>query len=104
MDPDYAATGVLRNADTDLWAAFVTFAPYAYDATVWDLDGRRIAELSDEGTAIVVLLTSPQREAVRRIVGPRRLVPLEEWNARHRLARRMLVLDGSESDSAAVPQ
>jgi hypothetical protein len=88
MNPDYAQTGVLRNAGADAWDAFVTFAPYACDATVWDIDGRRIAELSDEGTAIVVLLTSPQREAVAAIVGPRRLVPLKEWNARRRLPRR----------------
>jgi hypothetical protein len=88
MDPDYAQTGALRNVDAGAWAAFVTFAPYAYDASVWDPDGRRIASLSDEGTGIVALLTSPQREAVAAIVGPRRLVPLKEWNARHRLARR----------------
>lgn len=88
MDPDYAQTGVLRNVEVGAWAAFVRFAPYAYDATVWDLEGRCIASLSDEGTAIVVLLTSPQREAVAAIVGQKRLVPLKEWNARRRRVRR----------------
>ncbi len=87
MDLDYAQTGVLRNADAGIWAAFVTFAPYAYDATVWDIDGRRIADFSDEGTAIVVLLTSrelPLSPSGVRTCGPAPARRLESAKARGR--------------------
>lgn len=52
----YAATGVLENRRDALWQAFVLFAPYAYDASAWFIDGGRVS-LSDGGTCCVQLST-----------------------------------------------
>jgi hypothetical protein len=52
---DYRQTGILKAAATDLWDAFATFAPYAYDASVWNADGRVILSAADEGQSCVVL-------------------------------------------------
>jgi hypothetical protein len=40
--PDgYAQTGILDAAQGEVWSAFVVFAPWAYDATVWNASADR---------------------------------------------------------------
>jgi hypothetical protein len=72
----YTMSGTIRT--TDLWPAFVTFAPYAYDATVWNASHDDIVSLSDEAQSIVVRL-SPEQHA---LLGSLRLVPEREWRRR----------------------
>lgn len=80
---DYARTGVIEVKLDEVWSGFVTFAPWAFDATVWD-DSRDIVSLSDEGQAIVLRLRPDQQEAISAIVGPDRLVPDREWSRRRK--------------------
>ena len=84
---DYAQTGVLTR-DEETWQAFVIFAGWAFDATVWNADGVDVASLSDEGQALVLRLTPAQEDVVAAIVDRRRLVPIADWNARRRSSRR----------------
>jgi hypothetical protein len=44
----------VTRADDETWVAFVEFAPYAYDASVWGRDGRKLIALSDCARSIVV--------------------------------------------------
>lgn len=83
----YGQTGVVKDASDQVWQAFVTFAPWAFDATVWADDGTPV-HLTDEGTSLVVELEPTEREAIAALVGPDRLVPLPEWRRRQRWFRR----------------
>jgi hypothetical protein len=84
-DPRHAQTGVLGTEDDVTWRAFVTFAPWAYDATVWSADHADIASLSDEAEGIVLRLTDAQRTALENAACQGRLVPASEWKVpRHR--------------------
>ncbi|GAA1508014.1 hypothetical protein [Kribbella lupini] len=76
-DHGYTMSGTIRTPD--LWPAFVTFAPYAYDATVWNAS-QDIVSLSDEAQSIVVRLTPAQHA----LLGSLRLIPEREWRRRRR--------------------
>ncbi|MEV6413307.1 hypothetical protein [Kribbella sp. NPDC051718] len=82
----YAQTGIRRGGD-EIWSAFVTFAPWAYDATVWG-DAGELVSLADEGQSIAVRLDGAQVEAVGRVIGAARLVPEKEWRAVRRRRRK----------------
>lgn len=79
----YGRTGVVKGASDQVWEAFVTFAPWAFDASVW-ADVGTLVHLADEGTALVVELEPIEREVIAGIVGPDRLVPLRDWRRRRR--------------------
>lgn len=81
----YAQTGVLRVSD-ETWSAFATFAPWAYDATVWDSDHRPIVYLADEGQSMTLQLERRQYDAIASAIGETRLVPQQKW--RHILKER----------------
>ncbi|MFI5714101.1 hypothetical protein [Kribbella sp. NPDC051620] len=89
----YAQTGVVRVGPASAegldasWAAFVTFAPFAYDAGVWG-DAGELVSLADEGQSIAVRLDEDQAEAVGRVIGAARLVPVKEWRAVRRQRRK----------------
>ncbi|GAA0939202.1 hypothetical protein GCM10009554_28750 [Kribbella koreensis] len=88
----YAQTGLVRadaaaGGNEETWAAFVTFAPWAYDAGVWGEVGELVS-LSDEGRSIAVRLDGDQVEAVGRVIGAARLVPEKEWRAVWKQRRR----------------
>ena len=53
----------------DDWAAFVKAAPFAVEATVYDVRGPAIAELTDKG-ATPVYLRSEQHRALLEDVDP----------------------------------
>lgn len=78
----YMQTGV-REVDASTLADFVTFAPYAFDATLWD-EADRVAVLSDEGQSFVVALTEAQHHALVARVGGERVVPVVEWRRRRK--------------------
>ncbi|MFC0627776.1 hypothetical protein [Kribbella deserti] len=83
----YAQTGVQTVDSEEVWAAFVTFAPWAFDAAVWGEDWGTIAHLTDEGSMSVELDTADQA-TIAAIVGASRLVPLREWHQRNKRPRR----------------
>jgi hypothetical protein len=83
-DRDYAQTGVVEVKLDEVWSAFVTFVPWAFDASVWDAQYRDIVSFADEGQSIVVRLRSEQLEAISVIVGPDRLVPARQWSRRRK--------------------
>jgi hypothetical protein len=60
----YRQTGVQERDDATVWRAFVTFAPYAYDASVWSATGRPLVELADEGRSVVVRLTEEEARSL----------------------------------------
>jgi hypothetical protein len=76
----YRRSGELQRGDDRAWSSFVTFAPFAYDATAWASDSREIVRLADAATTIVVTLTSEQVTLVANDVAV--LVPLSEWRKR----------------------
>ncbi|WP_328991397.1 hypothetical protein OG394_34515 [Kribbella sp. NBC_01245] len=84
----YGQTGVVEGASGRVREAFVTFAPWAFDASVWSADAGAPVRLADEGTSLVVELEPSEREVIAGIVGVDRLVPLREWRRRHRWFRR----------------
>jgi hypothetical protein len=77
--PSYARTGVIEVTHDEVWSAFVTFAPWAYDASVWNAAADHIVSLADEGCSIVVRLTPEQYSAIAAELGQARLVPEVEW-------------------------
>jgi hypothetical protein len=81
-DPDYGQTGVLGTEDEVTWLAFVTFAPWAFDATVWSTDHIDLACLADESESIVLRLTDSQRTALENATGKGRLAPVSERKVR----------------------
>jgi hypothetical protein len=68
----YSTTGIIRTAD--LWSSFVTLAPRAYDATVWNRSYDDIVSLADESRSIVVRLRPVQHAALSAALGDARLV------------------------------
>ncbi|WUJ73895.1 hypothetical protein OG809_11635 [Kribbella soli] len=60
----YARTGVITYADDEVWSAFVEFAPWAYDATVWNSAGDDIVSLADEAHSIVIRVDPHQQAAI----------------------------------------
>ncbi|MEV8373736.1 hypothetical protein AB0P21_13405 [Kribbella sp. NPDC056861] len=75
----YARTGRLPVAADETWAAFLVFAPWAYDATVWNDRGQPTVSLADESQSIVVHLEMSQVEHFARAVRPARLVTETAW-------------------------
>ncbi|MER7246651.1 hypothetical protein [Kribbella sp. NPDC000426] len=69
----YAQTGVIAYADDQVWSAFVDFAPWAYDATVWNSAGDDIVSLADEGQSIVIRVNRQQYDAITGALGAGRL-------------------------------
>ena len=93
----YLQTGV-ATTDPDSLQAFITFAPYAFDATFW-AEGRTSASLAYEGTSVVVSLTDQEHRKLVHRLGASHVPSLEEWQARHpsalqRLVRRLRRDDG----------
>jgi hypothetical protein len=77
----YKKTGVVSASDHEDWEAFVCFAPYAFDATVWGAD-RRLVDLADEGTSLVVHLSSVEREQLESFDDALSVVPVTRWRKR----------------------
>lgn len=77
----YKRTGVVPSSDAEDWEAFVAFAPYAFDGTVWS-QGGPLAELADEGQSLVVHLSQRERDDLRALDPSLRIVPLHEWRKR----------------------
>jgi hypothetical protein len=69
------------------WEAFPTFAPYAYEASMWDDGADELVALNSCAEAIVASLTADQAEAVGRVIGPGRVVPVNDWRKRRRAQR-----------------
>jgi crotonobetainyl-CoA:carnitine CoA-transferase CaiB-like acyl-CoA transferase len=65
----YAQTGIVAYADDQVWSAFVEFAPWAYDATVWNSAGHDIVSLADEAQSIVVRINRRQYDAIAAALG-----------------------------------
>jgi hypothetical protein len=78
----YWQTGVIRRTDDSTWRAFVTFAPFAYDASASDMNGRRLVDLADEGTSLVARLDDNQARTVAEAFGHQVVVPLKAWRKR----------------------
>lgn len=57
-DEGYAQTGIL-DLESGVWEAFVAFAPFAYDATVWLQSGGDIG-ISDEAVGGPVVIVSDE--------------------------------------------
>ncbi|TDO68485.1 hypothetical protein EV651_102407 [Kribbella sp. VKM Ac-2571] len=72
---DYVQTGIIEVARDEVWSAFVTFAPWAYDATVWDPAGDDIVSLADEGRSAFVRLTPEHYGAIAAELGQASLIP-----------------------------
>ena len=87
---DYMQTGVEPLADEVARGDFLTFVPYAYDATIW-ADGQVLASLADEGTSLVVALTAEQLDALAGAVGVGRVVTLQAWRHRQPSVLRRLI-------------
>jgi len=86
----YMQTGFQGLDDEPVRRDFVTFMPYAYDASL--LVGEEdLLNAADEGTSLVVSLTDGERDALGRIVGAGRVVTLQEWRERHPSTLRRLL-------------
>jgi len=78
----YRQTGVIQRTDDSIWGAFVTFAPYAFDAAAWGVDARELIDVADEGTSLVVRLSDSEARMVAQAVGDQVVVPLKTWRRR----------------------
>lgn len=74
----------VSTVDTDDWDAFVTFAPYAFDASVWADDCTYVADLADEGTS----LEPSEAAALSQFIGSDRVIPMSQWKTVRRRRRR----------------
>ena len=83
-DASYRRTGEVPRHDEQAWQAFLTFSPYAYDASAWSADSHQIAQLADAAESIVIALTPEQLDAVTHSLGRDVVVPLKEWRRRRR--------------------
>ena len=88
---EYLQTGV-QAVDNATRRAFVAFAPYAYDCTLWSDEGD-LASINDEGDSLIVFLTDAEAEHLRDEWGPDRVFSVQEWRERNpsttaRLLRR----------------
>jgi hypothetical protein len=86
-DPAYVQTGVLANDDPARWTAFVTFAPWALDASVWTQKHEHLVSLADEAESMALELTSDQHDEIAAILGRGRLLTKAENDQRRRLAK-----------------
>jgi hypothetical protein len=86
-DPAYVQTGVLTNDDPARWTAFVTFAPWALDASVWTKKHEHLVSLTDEAESMALELTSDQHDAIAAVVGRSRLLTKAENDQRRRAAK-----------------
>jgi len=86
-DPAYGQTGVLTNDDPARWTAFVTFAPWALDASVWTMKHEHLVSLTDEAESMALELTSDQHDAIAAVVGRSRLLTKAENDQRRRAAK-----------------
>lgn len=66
----YGRTGVVKSWQSDQWAAFVRFVPYAFDATGWDRDFHTVISIADCAHSIVVHLAPEEAEALCSVLGP----------------------------------
>ena len=94
-DDGYLQTRVQRLADEQTRADFVTFAPYALDASLWSSSGEHLASLADAGESCVVRLSDTDRDALVQQIGAGRVIALAHWRAARpglvrRLATRLL--------------
>ena len=78
----YRRTGEVPNGHERAWRQFVTFAPYAYDASAWSANSQQIAALADAAESIVAALTPGQVSAVAQVIGWDTVVPLKQWRTR----------------------
>jgi hypothetical protein len=78
-DALYRRTGEVLKSDTPAWEAFLTFAPYAYDASTWSVHSQQIVALSDAAESMVAALTPEQVTAVADGTGWDALVALKKW-------------------------
>ncbi len=76
----YRQTGAVSAMESDDWSAFVTFAPYAFEASVWSERSRELASLADEGASLVFRLTTDELAALVDFVGQERVIPVRQWN------------------------
>lgn len=82
------ATGVLSVGDPEVWEAFVAFAPYALDGSVWSSEvAGPIVSFADRGTSIVVLLDHEEARTLADEIAPSRLIPMHEHRSHRRAAR-----------------
>ncbi|MGO4256574.1 hypothetical protein [Marmoricola sp. RAF53] len=75
----YAQTGRLSRSKSvpAVWDAWVTFAPYAFDATAWAADHGRLVSLADEGTSVAVWLSPDEFVRAGQEITPVPLRPLD---------------------------
>lgn len=85
----YLQTGV-QAVDDASRQAFATFAPYAYDCTLWGDEGD-LASVNDEGDSLVVFLTITEADHLRGALGPDRVFSLQEWRERNPSATARLL-------------
>ena len=83
-DQLYRRTGEVPRTNEDAWAAFITFAPFAYDASTWGRESQQITALADAGESVVAALTPEQAASVASAIGAKTLVPLKQWRKRKR--------------------
>lgn len=81
QDHGYLQTGV-QSVDGPTRQAFTTFAPFAYDCTLWSDEGE-LASINDEGDALVIFLTPAEADQLRSTLGHNRVVSAQEWRNRH---------------------
>lgn len=63
----YGQTGVLDVELSGAWESFVTFAAFAYDASVWDDKSDVVVALADEGQSCVVLVDDAYAQRLRQL-------------------------------------
>jgi|tagenome__1003787_1003787.scaffolds.fasta_scaffold20965955_5 hypothetical protein len=85
---DYAQTGVIEVARDEVWSAFVTFAPWAYEATVWNQAHDDIVSLADEAQSAFMRLTPEQYEVLAAELGQASLIPYRQWRRIRRQRRK----------------
>jgi hypothetical protein len=77
------ATGVLKAGNSLVWDAFVAFAPYALDGSLWiHGDGRPVVSFADQGTSVVVRIDADQAQRLSASIAPAQLVPVKDWHRR----------------------
>ncbi|KAA1374564.1 hypothetical protein [Aeromicrobium fastidiosum] len=75
----YRLTGWVRDFDEATWAAFTTFAPYAFAADAWTEDMKLLASLSDEGDRLSVRLSPDLLSDLTSSIPVAAVVPSAEW-------------------------
>lgn len=89
QDDEYLQTGV-QAVDDESRRAFATFAPYAYDCTLWSDEGD-LASVNDEGDSLVIFLTDTEVEHLRGALGSDRVFSLQQWRHLHPSATTRLL-------------